>query len=154
MACGSLSAVWPDSTPCRVFQPPIRRQQSCAKELSGGSVVNGSILPMEPLWATISLNLGDLRQQLVPGRVASGNGSTDYTTGKRGMANQSGYACRTRRLSHNAQMLVDETKSQFHGLVADQNDVINNTFKVRERFRNRNRSRTLKVLLMTSFWSA
>src|SRR5580658_7148229 len=92
---------------------------------------------MEPLLETISSNLSNPRQQLVPGRVAPGNGSTDYTLGKRSMADQGSYACRTCRFSNQAQMLVDETKSQFHGIVADQNDVINNPFKVCERFQNR-----------------
>src|SRR5580658_10689077 len=92
---------------------------------------------MEPLLETISSNLSNPRQQLVPGRVAPGNGSTDYTLGKRSMADQGSYACRTCRFSNQAQMLVDETKSQFDGVVADENDVINNAFKVRKCFRNR-----------------
>src|SRR5580693_2484555 len=92
---------------------------------------------MEQLLKMISLNLGNPRQQLVSGRVASGNGSTDYTLGKRGMANQGSYTCRTCRFSNQSQMLIDETKSLFHGIVADKSDVINNPFKVRECFPNR-----------------
>ena len=44
------------------------------------------------------------------------------------MADQGSRDRRTRRFGDQAQMLVDEMQGSLHSIVADENDVINNTF--------------------------